>query len=88
MHLNCLLEPVAKANKSMVEQIDAILQEVISNSDKPDRKIRLVEEPKEGVIVWVGNEHFIGIDAVPDPIVKDLIRMAVKAWDKQTENRL
>ena len=71
----------------MVEQIDEILQEVIDNSEKPDRKIRLVEEPNEGVAVWVGSEHFIGIDAVPDPIVKDLIRLAVKEWDKRTEKR-
>ncbi|MEI8131702.1 MAG: hypothetical protein WCG34_04665, partial [Leptolinea sp.] len=78
----------AKKVKSMVEQIDDILQEVIQKSEKPDRKIRLVEEPREGVIVWVANEHYIGIDAVPDPIVKDLIRTAVKEWDKRTEGRL
>jgi hypothetical protein len=77
-----------KAKGSMVEQIDDILQEVIQNSDKPDRKIRLVEELKEGVIVWVGNDHYIGIDLVPDPIVKDLIRTAVKEWDRRTESHL
>ena len=82
------VEPAKKKIDSMVEQIDNILQEVIQNSDKPDRKIRLMEEPKEGVIVWVANEHFIGIDAVPDPIVKDLIRMAVKEWDRRTESHL
>jgi hypothetical protein len=85
-------KPVVDATKTgkgtMVEQIDAILQEVIENSDKPDRKIRLVEELKEGVIVWVGHDHYVGIDAVPDPIVKDLIRIAVKEWDRRTENHL
>lgn len=83
-----VVEPAKKNKGSMVEQIDAILQEVIESSDKPDRKIRLVEELKEGVIVWVGHEHFIGIDAVPDPIVKDLIRTAVKEWDRRTESHL
>ena len=83
-----VVEPAKKKIDSMVEQIDNILQEVIQNSEKPDRKIRLVEEPKEGVIVWIANEHFIGIDAVPDPIVKDLIRMAVKEWDRRTESHL
>jgi hypothetical protein len=82
------VDPAKKVATSMVEQIDAILQEVIEKSDKPDRKIRLVEELKEGVIVWVGHEHFVGIDAVPDPIVKDLIRTAVKEWDRRTETHL
>jgi hypothetical protein len=81
-------EAAPKAKGSMVEQIDDILQEVIQNSDKPDRKIRLVEELKEGVIVWVGNDHYVGIDLVPDPIVKDLIRAAVKEWDRRTESHL
>jgi hypothetical protein len=82
-----VVESAKKGNGSMVEQIDDVLQEVIEKSNKPDMKIRLVEEPKEGVIVWVGHEHFIGIDAVPDPIVKDLIRAAVKEWDRRTESR-
>jgi hypothetical protein len=80
-------ESTKKPALTMVEQIDEILQEVIDNSEKPDKKIRLIEEPNEGVAVWVGSEHYIGIDAVPDPIVKDLIRLAVKEWDKRTEKR-
>jgi len=81
------VETPQKSKGTMVEQIDAILQEVIENSDKPDRKIRLVEEPRDGVAVWVGHQQYIGVDAVPDPSVKELIRQAVKEWDRRTDNR-
>jgi hypothetical protein len=81
------VEAPQKSKGTMVEQIDVILQEVIENSDKPDRKIRLVEEPRDGVAVWVDHQQFIGVDAVPDPSVKELIRQAVKEWDRRTDNR-
>lgn len=78
-------EPLKKKAASMVEQIDEVLQELIQRSDNPGQMIKLVEEPREGVIVWVGQEHFIGIDAVTDQSAKDLIRAAVKEWDRRTE---
>lgn len=78
-------EPLKKKATSMVEQIDEVLQELIQQSDNPGRRIRLVEEQREGVIVWVGQEHFVGIDAVTDQAAKELIRAAVKEWDRRTE---
>ncbi len=78
-------EPVNRKATSMVEQIDEVLQELIQRSDNPGRRIKLMEEQREGVIVWVGQEHFIGIDAVTDQTAKDLIRAAVKEWDRRTE---
>jgi hypothetical protein len=80
-------EPVKKPAGTMVEQIDDILQEIIHFSDNPSRMIRLVEERQNGVVVWVGQEHYIGIDAVTDQSAKELIRAAVKEWDRRTENR-
>lgn len=81
-------DQVKKPAQTMVQQIDEILQDFVLNSDKPDRIIRLVEEPREGVIVWVDHDHYIGIDAVPDTSVTDLIRAAVKEWDRRTEIHL
>lgn len=80
-------EPAKKPAGSMVEQIDDILQEIIRSSDNPLRMIRLVEAKQSGVTVWVGQEHYEGIDAVTDQSAKDLIRAAVKEWDRRTENR-
>jgi hypothetical protein len=83
-----VVEPAKKPAGSMVEQIDDILQEIIKASDHPTRRVKLVEEKQDGVIVWVEQEHFIGIDAVTDQSAKDLIRAAVKEWDRRTEIRM
>jgi hypothetical protein len=82
------VEPAKKPAASMVEQIDEILQEIIQRSDTPNRLIRLMEEKQEGVMVWVGQEHFNGIDAVTDPSAKELIRAAAKEWERRAESRI
>ncbi len=73
---------------SMVEQIDEILQEIIQRSDNPNRRIKLVEERNQGVIVWVDQEHFSGIDAVTNDSARDLIRAAAKEWERRAEAHL
>jgi hypothetical protein len=72
----------------MVEQIDEILQEIIQRSDNPARRIKLVEERNQGVIVWVGQDHFNGIDAVTDDSARELIRAAAKEWERRAESHL
>lgn len=83
--------PVADKPKkpatSMVEQVDEILQELILQSDQPNRHIKLMEEMNEGVIVWVGQERFSGIDTVTDGSAVALIRAAAKEWERRTELR-
>ncbi len=76
-----------KQPTSMVEQIDEILQDIISRSETPTRHIKLMEEKNEGVIVWVGQEHFVGIDTVTDKSAVDMIRAAAKEWERRTETR-
>jgi hypothetical protein len=82
------VEPAKIPATSMVEQIDEILQEIIQRSETPNRLIKIMEERQEGVIVWVGQEHFSGIDAVTDPSAKELIRAAAKEWERRAETRL
>ncbi len=66
---------------SIVGQIDEILQEMLAHSPFANRTIRLTQEANFGVIVWVDQERFNGIDAVPDAEIQTIIRAAVKKWE-------
>ncbi|MCL4562509.1 MAG: hypothetical protein M1281_18095, partial [Chloroflexi bacterium] len=68
--------------KSIVAQIDEILQEHLAGSALASRSIRLMEVPKEGVIVAVGVDHYPDIDAVPDPDIRAIIQTAVAEWEQ------
>lgn len=81
-------ETAKKPAVSMVEQIDEILQEIIQRSENPNRRIKLVEERNQGVIVWVDQEHFSGIDAVTNDSARELIRAAAKEWERRAEAHL
>lgn len=79
------LETARPAPVSIVAQINDILQDMIADTPLRERMVRLSEEPREGVIVWVGTQRYIGIDAVPDSEVKAAIRAAVAKWERQPE---
>ncbi len=78
---------VDKALLSIVEQIDEVLQEMLPNSPLAGQIIKLVEDAKEGVIVWIGARRYHGIDAVDDPEAKALLRAAIAEWERKTEKR-
>jgi hypothetical protein len=73
------------APTSIVAQIDEVLQAMLDKAPEGLPKIRLTEDPIVGVLVWIGAEHYNGIDAVPDPSVKELIRSAVKEWENRAD---
>lgn len=73
-----------KRQLSIVEQVDEVLQELLENNLLKGRNIRLTEMPNKGVTVWVGNEYYDGINAVPDEDVKRIIRQAVKKWEESS----
>jgi hypothetical protein len=72
----------AQVLRSMVEQIDDILQVKLSTSPLKDRDIHLVEGTGGMVYVTDGLTRYEGIDTVPDPQVQAIIRQAVTEWDK------
>jgi len=87
-----LAEEAAKSIKpnkplSIVEQINDILQETIKDTPLATRMVRLVEDPREGVVVWIGLDHFPGVDSVPDPEIKAALRKAANEWERRTETR-
>jgi hypothetical protein len=73
------------AARSIVEQIDEILQDMVAGTPLAEKSIRLVEEPTSGVTVWIGLEHFEGINNVPDIEARTIIQAAVREWEKRSE---
>ncbi len=74
--------------KSMVDQIDEILQEMMIDTPFAHKGIRVMEDPVKGVVVWVGLDHYEGIGAVPDPDILAMLRSAVEKWEKRTTRDL
>ncbi len=74
--------PPAPPSASIVAQINDILQSKLIGTPLAARGIRLQESPGGMVTVWIGVQHFEGIEAVPDAEVQAIIRQAVAAWEK------
>jgi len=69
---------------SIVVQIDEILQEILPLSPLATKNIKLTEDPDAGVVVWVDNQCYSGVDGVPDPDVRALLRKAAQEWEKRS----
>ena len=82
--------PVVKeAPKTMVQQIDEVLQNRLLGTVLANQRIYLTEDPRRGVLVNVGNEVYEGIGAVPEGDVKELLKSSVQEWERlQEELRL
>jgi hypothetical protein len=70
---------------SIVEQVNDILKEILAGTPMEARQIRLSEDPRQGVIVWIGTDHYNGVDMVPDPEVKAVLRKAGSEWERRTD---
>jgi hypothetical protein len=73
---------VKEKPKSIVEQVDEILQKRLANSPYSKRLIRLVDAPGGGVEVLVDAKKYEGVGDVPDLEVRDFIQECVKEWEK------
>jgi hypothetical protein len=74
--------PAAPAS-SIVGQIDAILQARLAGTPLAERGIFLTQSPEGGVNVYVGLTRYNGIDDVPDPEIKSIIRAAISEWENK-----
>jgi hypothetical protein len=68
--------------KSIVLQIDDVLQKLLAGTALASKRILLRETPGGGVLVHVGSEQYEGIDAVPDAEIQAIIRRAAAEWEK------
>lgn len=77
------VKPVEKSNKSIAAQIDEILQEKLETSSLAGRAIRLMELPGKGMVVMVGLDQYDGVNSVPDPEIREIIRSCVTEWERR-----
>jgi hypothetical protein len=70
--------------KSIVEQIDDVLQEKLIGSIFIEQKIHLLEGPSGEVMVQIGSMKYAGVESVPNLEVQALIRQAVSEWEKRS----
>jgi hypothetical protein len=69
--------------KTIAGQISDIIDEIIQTSPLREKGIKLIERADHGVDVWFGMEKFDGIEAIPYPEVKALIKTAAARWERE-----
>lgn len=67
---------------TIVEQINEEIEKLAAGTPQEARRIHLADNGHQGVVVWVGVEHFEDVDAVPYPEVKQLLKAAVARWEE------
>ena len=76
-------EKLTPKPRSIGGQISDIIDEIIQTSPLREKGIKLIEREDRGVDVWFGMEKFDGIEAIPYPEVKALIKTAASRWEKE-----
>lgn len=69
--------------RSMVGQIDEILQKSIAGTPLANQGIKILEGAAGGVVVMVGMQRYSAVSEVPDPEVQAALRAAIAAWEKK-----
>ncbi len=74
---------IEQNSTSLVSMIDEILQKKLETSPLQGRGIKLLNAPNGEVIVAVGSQNYNGVDSVPDPEIRDLIKSAIHDWENR-----
>jgi hypothetical protein len=73
----------AEAGGTFIDEIEAILQRMISTVPTPlGEGVHVRTGPDGGLQIQVGGRYFSRSDEVPDPAIRDLIKAAVKEWER------
>jgi hypothetical protein len=75
----------ASTHKSIVAQVDEILQEKLENTPLAKQGISMRDSPDGGLLVWVGLQQYNSIDEVPDQGVRQLLRESVEEWERRVD---
>ncbi len=68
---------------SLISEIDDILQEKLSDSPLSEKGIKLTENHKKEITIWVGLKSYPAIEDVPDPEIQAIIKESVQDWENQ-----
>lgn len=72
----------AVSTKSVVEQIDDVLQELVGEAEEFNgRSLHIVQNPAGGVSIDVDGKRYPNPNAVEDPIAQALVTKAIKQWE-------
>jgi hypothetical protein len=75
-------EAASKQPLSVAEQIDEILQKhLAAQPEMADRSVHLVQNPAGGILIEVDGRQFGKPGDIPEPMIQQLIKRAVKEWD-------
>jgi hypothetical protein len=71
------------AGGTFIDEIEEILQRMISTAPIPlDKEVHVGTDPDGGLQIQIGGRYFSSADEVPDPAIRDLIKAAVKEWER------
>lgn len=73
--------------KSIAEQIDEVIQRRLPETAYRGRNIHLRDAPGDGVIVFVDDERYSGVDEVKDAGVREFLHACISEWDRTSEGK-
>jgi len=56
----------------------------LPTSSLAGRNIHVSTDFKEGVVVWDGNQRYVGIGGVSDPVLRAFLQAAVAEWERRS----
>lgn len=75
-------EAAKKRPSNVAEQIDEILQKhAAAQPEMAKRSVHLVQNPAGGILIEVDGQKFGKPGDIPEPMIQQLIKRAVKEWD-------
>jgi hypothetical protein len=71
------------AGGTFIDEIETILQRMISTAPTPpSEEVHVRTGPDGSLQIQVGGQYFSSADEVPNPAIRDLIKAAVKEWER------